>query len=128
MGALFAGALGGLGLVLAVVGVYGVVSYSATQRMHEIGVRMALGAQRGDILQMVLRQGLILVAVGIGIGAAAALGLGRFMANLLFGIKPHDPLTYSLVALLLVTVAVVACLIPARRATRVDPMIALRYE
>ncbi len=128
MGAMFAGVLGGLGLLLAVVGVYGVVSYSATQRTHEIGVRMALGAQRGDILRMVLRQGIALVGMGIGLGAAAALGLGRFLANFLFGIRSYDPLTYGGVTLLLILVAALACLIPARRATRVDPIVALRYE
>ncbi len=128
MGAAFAGVLGGLGLLLALVGVYGVVAYSASQRTHEIGVRMALGAQRGDVLKMILRQGFVLVLIGIGIGMAAALGLTRYLADLLFGIKPADPVTYGSVALLLAAVALAACYIPAQRATRVDPMIALRYE
>jgi predicted permease len=128
MGAMFAGALGALGLVLAVVGVYGVVSYSANQRTNEIGIRMALGAQRTDILKMVVAEGLRLVLLGLGIGIAAALGLTRFLANLLFGIKPYDPITYCGAAILLVVVAFIACYIPARRSTRIDPMAALRYE
>jgi putative ABC transport system permease protein len=128
MGALIAGVLGMLGLALAIVGVYGVVSYAASQRTHEIGVRLALGAQRGDILKLVVGQGLLLVSVGVVIGLGLAFALSRFMANLLFGISAQDPITFGGVALLLGVIALVACWIPAQRATRVDPVIALRYE
>jgi predicted permease len=128
LGAGFAGALGGLGLVLALVGVYGVVAYASSQRTHEIGIRMALGAQRSDVLRMVLQQGFGLVVAGIGLGLVIAFGLSRFIANMLFNMKPADPLTFSGVALLLAAVALVACYLPARRATRIDPVIALRYE
>jgi putative ABC transport system permease protein len=128
MGALIAGVLGMLGLALAIVGVYGVVSYAASQRTHEIGVRLALGAQRGDILKLVVGQGLLLVSIGVVIGLGLAFALSRFMANLLFGLSAQDPLTFGGVAALLGLIALVACLIPAQRATRVDPVIALRYE
>jgi putative ABC transport system permease protein len=128
MGAIFAGALGSLGLALAVVGVYGVVSFAASQRTHEIGVRVALGAQRADILKLIVGQGLGLVSIGIGIGVAASLLLARAVAKMLFGISAYDPITFVGVALLLGAVAALACWFPARRAAGVDPLVALRYE
>jgi putative ABC transport system permease protein len=126
MAAQFAAALGLLGLALAVVGLYGVVAYSAGQRTHEIGIRMALGAERRDILSMVVGHGVWLVVAGGAAGVVLALGLGRFMTSLLFDVKPYDPFTYAVVASVLVVVGTGACYLPARRATKVDPTIALR--
>ena len=128
LAAQFAAALGLLGLALAVVGLYGVVAYSAGQRTHEIGIRMALGAERGNVLAMIVRHGLWLVAAGGAVGLVAALGLARLVASLLFDVKPHDPLTYAAVAGVLALVATVACYLPARRATSVEPTTALRGE
>ena len=128
LAASLAASLGILGLLLALVGTYGVISFAAAQRTHEIGVRMALGAARSDILQLISRQGLLLVGGGILTGALAALGLTRAMSKLLMGVSPSDPITYLSVSVLLAGVSLVACWIPARRATRVDPMVALRYE
>ncbi len=128
MGAAFAGTLGALGLLLAVVGVYGVVSYGATRRTHEIGIRMALGAQPGSVFGLVLRQAAILVSSGIAIGLLAALGVTKLLSSLLVGVTSYDPLTFAAVAFLLILAAFVACYIPAHRAMRVDPMEALRYE
>ncbi|MGH9703898.1 MAG: ADOP family duplicated permease, partial [Candidatus Acidiferrales bacterium] len=128
MGAGIAAALGILGLILAVVGVYGVVSYSASQRTQEIGIRVALGAQPGQILRMVLRQGLTIIAVGVALGMLAAAGISRLVGGLLVGVGGTDPLTYLGASLVLAVVAMSACYLPARRATKVDPMIALHYE
>jgi predicted permease len=122
------GVFAALALVLACVGIYGVISYLVGQRTHEIGVRMALGAERTDVLRLVLGHGARMALIGVAIGMGAALGLTRLMANQLFGVSAHDPLTFAGVALLLIIVAVAACYIPARRAMRVDPMIALRWE
>ena len=115
-------------LVLAMAGVFGVLAYSVAQRTQEIGVRVALGATPGGILKMVLGQGLVTVAIGLAIGLAGSLLLTRTMRSMLFEVSPNDPLTIAGIALLLMLIAMVASYIPARRATRVDPMIALRYE
>jgi predicted permease len=127
-GAQLTGTMGLLGLVLAVVGVYSVVSYAAAQRTHEIGIRMALGAEPGDILSMVLRQSSGIVALGLAIGLAVAFAGTRVLRELIVGIRPTDPVTFGAVLVLLSLVALVACWIPARRATRVDPLTALHYE
>jgi len=122
------GSIAALALVLSLVGVYGVISYSVAQQTREIGIRMALGAQAGHVMRMVIRRGMLLVLIGIGIGLAGALAVTRVMQTLLFGVSVTDPLTYFSVALLLAAVALLACYIPARRATKVDPLMALRYE
>jgi putative ABC transport system permease protein len=127
IGAVLAAVLGILGLILAIVGVYGVVSYAASQKTHEIGVRMALGAQPLDILRMVFREGFLIVAVGLIVGIAGALAVGRVVGSFLT-VSAQDPATYVAVTGLLTIVALAACFIPARRAMRVDPMVALRYE
>ncbi|HKS68178.1 MAG TPA: FtsX-like permease family protein, partial [Candidatus Acidoferrales bacterium] len=122
------GIFAGLALVLSAVGIYGVISYISGQRTHEIGVRMALGAEPGDVLRMIVGQGAGLALIGVGIGAAVAFGLTRLMSKMIYGISAHDPLTFGVVAFVLSLVAVVACYFPARRATRTDPLAALRYE
>jgi putative ABC transport system permease protein len=119
---------GGLGLLLAVVGIYGVISYSVAQRTHEIGIRMALGADTARVMRLVLQQALDLALLGVAIGIAASFALTRLMSSLLFGVRATDPLTFACVAIVLVAVALAACYIPARRAMQVDPVIALRHE
>jgi len=118
----------GVAMVLAAVGIYGVTSYSVTQRSHEIGIRMALGARRRDVLNLVVTQGLKLVIAGVAIGLGGAFALTRVMSSLLFGVSATDPLTYAMVVTLLSTVALLACWLPARRATYIDSIVALRSE
>ena len=122
------GAFAALALVLATVGIYGVMSYAVTEQVHEIGVRMALGAQRRDVLRLVVGRGMRHAAVGLLLGGVGAFFAAHAMTTLLFGIRPGDPLTYIGIAVVLALVAFAACYIPARRATAVDPMVALRYE
>jgi predicted permease len=117
-----------LALVLGAVGIYGIISYSVTQRTHEIGIRMALGAQTGNVLRLIMKNGLALVLTGIVIGIASAFALTRFLATLLFEVTPTDGVTFVFVSLLFFVIAMIASLIPAVRATRVDPLVALRYE
>jgi putative ABC transport system permease protein len=128
VGASLAAGLGMLGLILAVVGVYGVMSYAVSQRTQEIGVRIALGAQKRDILRMIGSRGAVIVAAGLTVGLLAALAVGRLVSDFLVGITPSDPFTYVGVSILLAAVACLATYIPTRRATKVDPMVALRYE
>jgi putative ABC transport system permease protein len=122
------GLFGGLALLLSAAGIYGVTSYAVAQRAQEIGIRKALGAQSGDVLRLVIRQAMAAVLPGVVIGLAITLASTRVMKSLLFGVSATDPLTFVAIALSLTLVALLACWIPARRATRVDPMVALRCE
>jgi putative ABC transport system permease protein len=122
------GIFAAVAVLLAAVGIYGVMSYSVSERTHEIGIRMALGAHRRDVLGLIAKLWLKLTFIGVAIGIGLAFGVARLISSFLFGVKPTDPLTYAAVAVGLAAVALLACYIPARRAMRVDPLVALRYE
>jgi len=122
------GSFAGLALLLSALGIFGMVAYAVSQRTHEYGLRMALGAQRQDVLQLVLGDGFKIVATGVFVGIGASFALTRFMSSLLYAVGPNDPLTFAVIAILFALVALAACYMPARRAAHVDPMVALRYE
>ena len=128
LAAALAGILGSLGLILALVGVFGVISFTVSQRTNEIGIRIAIGAAQSSILGMILRQGVWIIATGLAAGLALALAISRLVGDFISGVSPYDPLTYVTVSAALCAVALLACYIPARRAAKVDPMVALRYE
>jgi putative ABC transport system permease protein len=128
MAAIVLGSFGILAIVLAAIGIYGVMSYVVAGRTREVGVRVALGAARSDVLLLMMKQGMSLALIGLGLGLLAAFGVAQLIVKLLFGVNPTDPVTFAGVALLLALVAALACYLPARRATKVDPLVALRYE
>jgi putative ABC transport system permease protein len=119
---------GATGLILTMTGIYSVISYTASQRTQEVGIRMALGAQTGDVLRLIVGQGMATAMIGVAIGMAASFGLTRLMTSLLFSVTATDPLTFVAIPIMLTGVALAACFLPARRAAKVDPMVALRYE
>jgi putative ABC transport system permease protein len=126
--AALAGVCGLIGLALAAIGIFGMMSYAITQRTHEIGIRRALGAQNSDVLRLVMRQGVVILAAGLSLGLLGSLAVTRLLTGLLYGISPTDPLTLIGVSLLLTSAALLACYLPARKATTVDPLVALRHE